>query len=86
MTACLAETIPWRIETARLLGRDMPVPRTTAWFSDADYTHAVSAIEPRRFRQLFNACANGPKQFLAHRTMQSCSIFIEMAQRQRRLA
>jgi hypothetical protein len=40
---------------------------------------AVSTIEPRRFRQLFNACANGPKQFLAYRTMRFCSIFIEMA-------
>jgi alkylated DNA repair dioxygenase AlkB len=40
MTACLAETIPWRIETARLFGRDMPVPRMTAWFGDADYTYS----------------------------------------------
>src|SRR4029077_13643369 len=39
----------------------------------------VSTIEPRRFRQLFNACANGPKQFLADRTMRFCSISIEMA-------
>ena len=39
-TACLAETIPWRIETARLFGREMPVPRMTAWFGDADYTYS----------------------------------------------
>ena len=39
ITACLAETIPWRIETARLFGRDMPVPRMTAWLgrSAADW-------------------------------------------------
>jgi hypothetical protein len=30
ITACLAEIIPWRIETARLFGRDMSVPRMTA--------------------------------------------------------
>ncbi len=40
IAACLAETIPWRIETARLFGRDMPVPRMTAWFGDADYTYS----------------------------------------------
>jgi alkylated DNA repair dioxygenase AlkB len=40
VTACLAETNPWRIETARLFGRDMPVPRMTAWFGDADYTYS----------------------------------------------
>jgi len=38
--ACLAETMPWRIETARLFGRAMPVPRMTAWFGDADYTYS----------------------------------------------
>jgi alkylated DNA repair dioxygenase AlkB len=40
ITACLAETIPWRIETARLFGRDMSVPRMTAWFGDADYMYS----------------------------------------------
>jgi alkylated DNA repair dioxygenase AlkB len=40
VTACLAKTMPWRIETARLFGRDMPVPRMTAWFGDADYTYS----------------------------------------------
>jgi hypothetical protein len=79
ITACLAEIIPWRIETARLFGRDMSVPRMTAWFGDADYPPAVSTTEPRRFRQLCNACANEPKKFLAHRTTRSFSISIEMA-------
>src|SRR6516225_428077 len=40
ITACLAETMPWRIETACLFGREMPVPRMTAWFGDADYTYS----------------------------------------------
>src|SRR5262249_27830886 len=39
-TACLAKIVPWRIETARLFGREMPVPRMTAWFGDADYTYS----------------------------------------------
>jgi hypothetical protein len=26
ITTCLAETVPWRIETARLFGQEMPVP------------------------------------------------------------
>jgi alkylated DNA repair dioxygenase AlkB len=40
ITACLAETIPWRIETARLFGRDMSVPRMMAWFGDTDYMYS----------------------------------------------
>jgi alkylated DNA repair dioxygenase AlkB len=40
ITARLAETMPWRIETARLFGREMPTPRMTAWFGDADYTYS----------------------------------------------
>ena len=40
ITACLAETMPWRIETARLFGREMPVPRMSTWFGEADYTYS----------------------------------------------
>src|SRR5262245_54720932 len=40
IAACLAESVPWRIETARLFGREMPIPRMTAWFGDADYTYS----------------------------------------------
>jgi alkylated DNA repair dioxygenase AlkB len=40
ITTCLAETVPWRIETARLFGQEMPVPRMTAWFGEADYTYS----------------------------------------------
>src|SRR5919204_1868330 len=40
ITTRLAETVPWRIETARLFGREMPVPRMTAWFGNVDYTYS----------------------------------------------
>ena len=40
ITACLAETMPWRIETSHLFGREMSVPRMTAWFGDTDYTYS----------------------------------------------
>jgi Transposase IS116/IS110/IS902 family len=79
ITACLAEATPRRIETARLFGRDIPIPRMTAWFGDADYTYSGICHRAAPFQQLFNGCANGPKQFLAHRTMRFYSISIEMA-------
>jgi alkylated DNA repair dioxygenase AlkB len=40
ITARHAHIVPWRIETARLFGRDMPVPRMTAWFGTANYTYS----------------------------------------------
>jgi len=40
ITASLAETIPWRIETAFMFGRHLPVPRMTASFGEADYTYS----------------------------------------------
>ncbi|MGH8594245.1 MAG: alpha-ketoglutarate-dependent dioxygenase AlkB family protein [Gammaproteobacteria bacterium] len=40
ITRRLTETMPWRIETARIFGREMPVPRMTAWFGEADYTYS----------------------------------------------
>ena len=40
ITACLAATVPWRLEVAHLFGRKMPVPRMTAWFGEADYTYS----------------------------------------------
>ena len=51
IAACLAETVPWRVEIAHLFGRKMPVPRMTAWFGDADYTysgirHRAAALPP----------------------------------------
>jgi alkylated DNA repair dioxygenase AlkB len=40
ISAYFAETIPWRTETACLFGRQIPVPRMTAWFGDANYTYS----------------------------------------------
>jgi hypothetical protein len=79
ITACLAETIPWRIETARLFGRDMSVPRMTAWFGDADYMYSGIHHRAAPFPAVVQRLRNGLKQFLAVRTMRFCSISIEMA-------
>lgn len=43
----LAETIPWRVETARIFGREMPVPRMTAWFGDVAYVYSGIRHEVR---------------------------------------
>ena len=34
ITRTLIDTIPWQVETARIFGREMPIPRMTAWFGD----------------------------------------------------
>ena len=31
ITRTLIDTIPWQVETARIFGREMPIPRMTAW-------------------------------------------------------
>jgi alkylated DNA repair dioxygenase AlkB len=38
ITRTLIETIPWQVETARIFGREMPIPRMTAWFGDGAYS------------------------------------------------
>jgi len=40
IAAHLAATMPWKIETARIFGREIQVPRMTAWFGCADYTYS----------------------------------------------
>ena len=35
LTRMLIGTIPWQVETAQLFGRELVVPRLTAWFGDA---------------------------------------------------
>ena len=49
ITQALLETIPWRIETARMFGREMPVPRMTAWFGDTGYTYSGIHHRPAPF-------------------------------------
>jgi alkylated DNA repair dioxygenase AlkB len=40
ITRTLIETIPWQVETARIFGREMPIPRMTAWFGDGAYSYS----------------------------------------------
>jgi len=40
IAAHLAKTLPWRVETARLFGREIPVPRMTAWFGTKCYAYS----------------------------------------------
>ena len=40
ITRTLIDTIPWQVETARIFGRDMPIPRMTAWFGDGAYSYS----------------------------------------------
>jgi hypothetical protein len=44
ITRTLIDTIPWQVETARIFGREMPIPRMTAWFGDGAIPTAVSYI------------------------------------------
>jgi len=46
VTRTLIEDIPWRVETARLFGREMVVPRMTAWFGDAAYRYSGILHQP----------------------------------------
>jgi alkylated DNA repair dioxygenase AlkB len=40
ITRTLIGTIPWQVETARIFGREMPIPRMTAWFGDGAYSYS----------------------------------------------
>ena len=40
ITQTLIGTIPWQVETARIFGREMPIPRMTAWFGDGAYSYS----------------------------------------------
>jgi alkylated DNA repair dioxygenase AlkB len=40
ITRTLIDTIPWQVETARIFGREMPIPRMTAWFGDGGYSYS----------------------------------------------
>src|SRR5271157_511154 len=47
ITQAILETIPWRTETARIFGREMPVQRMTAWFGETGYTYSGNqAVAP----------------------------------------
>ena len=46
VTRTLIETMPWQVEMARIFGREMPVPRMTAWFGDAAYAYSGVCHQP----------------------------------------
>ncbi|MFW5680916.1 MAG: alpha-ketoglutarate-dependent dioxygenase AlkB family protein [Pseudomonadota bacterium] len=43
----LVDQIEWRQEHVRLMGREIPVPRLTAWYGDAAYAYSGIAHPPR---------------------------------------
>lgn len=49
VTQTLIETVPWQTETARLFGRETPLPRLTAWFGDVAYAYSGVLHEPAPF-------------------------------------
>jgi alkylated DNA repair dioxygenase AlkB len=49
LTRTLIGTIPWKLETARIFGRQIPVPRMTAWFGDAAYSYSGILHQPTPF-------------------------------------
>jgi len=49
LTSTLIATMPWQVETARLFGREMPVPRMTAWFGEVHYTYSGVCHQPAPF-------------------------------------
>jgi hypothetical protein len=40
ITRTLIHSIPWQAETARIFGRNRPIPRMTAWFGDGAYSYS----------------------------------------------
>ena len=49
ITRMLTDTIPWQIETARIFGRETPIPRMTAWFGDGAYSYSGILHPPAPF-------------------------------------
>jgi hypothetical protein len=67
LTRMLIGTIPWQAETAQLFGRELVVPRLTAWFGDAPYSYSGILHRPapfpeivERLRERARRCANVP--------------------------
>jgi alkylated DNA repair dioxygenase AlkB len=48
-TQTLIDTIPWQVETGRIFGRKMLVPRMTAWFGDGAYSYSGILHPPAPF-------------------------------------
>ena len=41
----LLENIPWQQDTIKMYGKEIPLPRLTAWFGDADKKYTYSGIQ-----------------------------------------
>jgi alkylated DNA repair dioxygenase AlkB len=52
ITQMLIDTLPWRAETARLFGREMTVPRMTAWFGSKSYSYSGILHPPAPFPEI----------------------------------
>ena len=57
ITRTLIDTIPWQAETARIFGREMPVPRLTAWFGDLAYSYSGILHPPAPFPAIIDKVA-----------------------------
>jgi cytochrome c553 len=58
--------VPWRIETARLFGQEMPVPRMTAWFGEADYTYSGIHHRAAPFPAIVQLLREGAENISGH--------------------
>ena len=73
LTRTLMETMPWKVETARLFGREMAVPRMTAWFGDAAYRYSGILHEPAAMPGIVqNLREHARKRFRARRSIPCC--------------
>ncbi|RAU84133.1 alpha-ketoglutarate-dependent dioxygenase AlkB family protein [Pontibacter arcticus] len=43
----LSQSINWKQESIKLFGRDLPMPRLTAWYGDKSYTYSGLKNEPQ---------------------------------------
>jgi alkylated DNA repair dioxygenase AlkB len=64
ITRELIDTIPWQAETARIFGREMPVPRLTAWFGDLAYSYSGILHPPAPFPAIIE-CLRGRAEALS---------------------
>ena len=68
ITRWLIDTIPWQVETARIFGREMPIPRMTAWFGDGAYSYSGILHLPAP-QQSSTACVNVPERYRVTHSM-----------------
>lgn len=52
ITRMLIDTLPWRVETARLFGRERTVPRMIAWFGSKSYSYSGILHPPAPFPEI----------------------------------